>query len=319
MNRKVNMTKAKHAIGVIIPTLNASKHLSFCLPPLVNSPLKPHILVIDSSSTDNTLEVAKSFGVETLVIKRSDFNHGATREIARKHLNAELFVMMTPDAYPIDRNAIEYLIKPLIENRASAVYGRQIPHRNAFFLEGFLRSFNYPATSHVRSLKDIHLFGKYLFFFSDSFAAYKNCALDSIGGFSSVLIGEDTVAAAKLLRKGHNIAYAAEAVAHHSHRYTISEEFRRYFDTGLARADYKELLACEYKDSHLGRQFFRALMKTTIVQCPWLFPYACVQTGAKWLGYRLGHASKNAPTWWKKAFSGQKYYWNSQYYLENKK
>ena len=76
------------SVGVIIPTYQAAKDLPFCLPPLLSSPLKPRILVIDSSSTDSTVQIAQEMGVETIIIPKSEFNHGKTREKGRKFLNA---------------------------------------------------------------------------------------------------------------------------------------------------------------------------------------------------------------------------------------
>lgn len=73
-------------IGVVVLTLNAEDHLDKVLPPLVNSPLKPKVVVIDSSSHDKTQEMAHSYGVEVVIIPKSEFNHGLTREKGRKIL-----------------------------------------------------------------------------------------------------------------------------------------------------------------------------------------------------------------------------------------
>jgi rhamnosyltransferase len=73
------------SIGVILITHNAKHHLPHCLPPLLNSSLKPRVLVVNSSSNDGTLELAQEMGAETLAIPRKQFNHGLTRELARKH------------------------------------------------------------------------------------------------------------------------------------------------------------------------------------------------------------------------------------------
>ncbi|WP_457618560.1 glycosyltransferase, partial [Lutibacter sp.] len=231
--------KKQLSTGVIIPTHNAQHHLKQCLLPVLASPLKPSILIIDSSSKDNTVKLAKQMGVETLVIPQKEFNHGATRELARKHLNTDIVVMMTQDAYPQSSDFLEYLIAPLLEGKAAVSYARQIPHKGADFFESFPRQFNYPEKSHIRGIKDLETYGSYTFFCSDSCAAWVNSALDEIGGFFPVLTNEDTFAVAKLLNKGHHIAYVAEAVVHHSHRYSLLEEFKRYFDTGYTRRLYR--------------------------------------------------------------------------------
>lgn len=231
------------SIGVAVITHKAKNHLPLCLPPLLQSSLKPRVLVVNSSSHDGTVETALELGAETLVIPRPDFNHGSTREKARKHLDTDIVVMITPDAYALDTHVLERLVKPIIEGKASISYARQIPHDGADFFESFHREFNYPSESHIRGIEEIGRYGVYTFFCSNSCAAYSNKALDEIGGFHSTLLGEDTVAVAKLLRKGHKIAYTAEAIVKHSHRYTLMQEFKRTFDTGLARAEYGHLLS----------------------------------------------------------------------------
>lgn len=308
------------SIGVVVVTHQAKHHLKHCLPPLLNSSLKPRVLVVNSSSNDGTVETAQQMGAETLVIPRKEFNHGVTREKARRHLNADIAVMITPDAYLNDSCTLDKLIEPIVSGKASVAYARQIPHDGADFFESFSRDYNYPEQGHIRSIEDLSIYGVYSFFCSNACAAYSNAALEEIGGFQPVLLGEDTVAVAKLLRKGHRIAYVAEALVKHSHRYSISQEFRRSFDTGLARKEYRHLLQGAGKDTKRGAAYFKEMSKRLIKERPHWLPYAFFQTAAKWVGYQLGRASVDAPLWLKKRLSSQDFYWNSDAFLsaENK-
>lgn len=299
-------------VGVAFITHNACRHLSNCLPPFLNSPIKPRVLVVNSSSSDGTVEMAKKLGAETLVVPRASFNHGATREQARLYLNTDIIVMATPDAYAIDEHVLEKLIEPILRGQAALSYGRQIAHDGADIFESFAREFNYPSQSHIRSLKNLNQYGSYTYFCSNSFAAYSNQALAEIGGFCPVLIGEDTVAAAKLLNAGYSIAYAAEAVVKHSHRYRLKDEFTRSFDTGLARKTYHQLISKGGKDTVRGKLYVATLLKRLSKEKPYLIPYAIIQSCIKLLGYKLGHASLNAPHFWKKFFSAQDFYWASK-------
>ena len=218
--------------------------------------------------------------------------------------------MLTQDAYLYDKHALESLVHPIIKKHASLAYARQVPHQGAGFFEVFARRYNYPETSHIRSIDDIEKYGIYTFFCSDSCAAYSNEALDEIGGFSDVLLGEDTVAAAKLLRRGHKIAYIAEAVVKHSHRYSLLEEFQRHFDTGLARNEYADLLHCERGDTKRGFDYAKKMFKELARKSPQKLPYAFLHILSKWSGYQVGKRSVRAPLWFKRALSSQKFYWN---------
>lgn len=302
------------SIGVAVITHNARHHLPHCLPAFLNSPLKPRVLVVNSSSFDGTVEAAEALGAETLVIPRCQFNHGTTRELARKHLGTDIVVMVTPDAYVAnpqntEEDFLEILVKPLIEKNCSVAYARQIPHEGADAFESFARAFNYPSQSHLRSLKDTNKYGVYTFFCSNSCAAYLNSALDEIGGFESVLLGEDTVAVAHLLHRDHQIAYVAEATIYHSHRYSLLEEFRRSFDIGLARKQYRHLIAVGGKDTTRGKAYTLELARHLWKNQRTLLPYAALQTLTKWVGYQCGKYSVNAPKWFKRMLSSQDFYW----------
>lgn len=306
------MTKS---VGVAILTWNSSKHIARCLQPLIASPLKPSILIVDSSSKDNTVQIAQDLGVDIHIINQADFNHGETRELARNLLGTDIVVMVTPDAYAIDNHVLEVLIQPIIQGKAAAAYARQIPRDNAGFFEAFPREFNYPAASQIRSIEDVEQYGIYTFFCSDSFAAYSNKALSAIDGFKTVLLGEDNLAVAQLLRKGYKVAYVAEAVVKHSHDYSIKQEFCRYFDTGLARTEYQSWLDCGHTDSKRGKEFIQLMFKRLCKERPYLLPYAFVQSFAKWLGYQLGTKCINGPVWLNKLLSSQPTYWSSNAFL----
>lgn len=308
----LSLNACMKTIGIALLTLNAEKHLIPCLNPFLQSSLNPKILVVDSASTDGTVSAAEKLGVEVLSIKRHEFNHGRTRELARKYLKTDIVLMMTPDAYAVDPFVLEKLIHPLQQGWASIAYARQIPHLGAGFFEEFPRTFNYPTVSEIRSIADVRRYGSFTFFCSDSCAAYLNDALDEINGFRPVILGEDTIATAELLKKGHKIAYVAEAVVRHSHCYNLREEFCRYFDTGLMRKEYENLLSCSKGVKVRGASFVRQMLSELCKEKPYLLPYAFLHLFSKWAGYYMGHASLNAPLWWKKALSSQKYYWEKK-------
>jgi rhamnosyltransferase len=298
-------------VGVVIVTHNAKHHLPRCLPPYLESSLKPKVMVVNSSSKDGTVELAKEMGAEVLIIPRNEFNHGITRERARKHLNTQIVVMATPDAYPKDNFVLEKLLEPLFQNFASVSYARQIPHQGADFFESFPRKFNYNDKSHLRSIEDLSKYGVLTFFCSNSCAAYQNSALDEIGGFRETLTAEDFFAVARLLSRGHKVAYSADAVVFHSHRYNLIQEFKRYFDTGLVHAWNKEFLSFNEVVKKRGQDFFKNLIGELWREDRLLIPYGILNTGVKWFGYKLGLQLAPAPDWIKRKFSSQEYYWDS--------
>jgi rhamnosyltransferase len=311
------MYDPENKVGVLVLTLNAAQHLRRCLEPVLQSSLRPKVLVIDSSSTDGTRDIAARLGVQVMKIKPNEFNHGATREQGRKLLNTEVVVMMTQDAYPVNPAMLEYLIQPILSGQSSVSYARQLPHQHADLVESFQREYNYPSESQIRGLDDIKKYGVYTFFCSNSCAAWSNPALDQLGGFPAVLSNEDYITVARLLSRGQRIAYVAEAQVYHSHTYTLRQEFQRYFDIGYVRAEHRWIRELAGKDESRGFTFSTALIKRAFMKKIWLLPGIFALLAAKWLGYRLGFYARRLPVKNFKWASSQKYYWQSGYAHSN--
>ena len=296
-------------IGVVIVTHRARDLLAGCIDPLRASPLRPRILVVNSSANDGTVERAQELGAETWVIPRHAFNHGRTRELARRRLGTAVTVMLTPDAHATDAGFLERLTAPLRSGEAAVAYGRQLPRDGADPIEAFDRAFNYPPLSHSRTLADWRRYGAYTHFCSNSCAAWNASALDEIGGFPSTLVSEETIAAAALLERGHRIAYVAEATVRHSHGTGVLADFRRQYDTGYARRAYRHLLLAREPDETRGVLYTRRLLAHLAAEAPALLPYAMLHTAARYAGYRLGMAGARLPRRINAALSGQDYYW----------
>lgn len=277
--------------GLIIPTLNAGEQFRTLLEQIAAQSLPIKKLIVDSQSTDDTATLAKSFGVEVLTIPRETFNHGATRQLAlEKILPLDVVIFLTQDVLLHDDESLARLVKIFGENKSVGLsYGRQLPHTNATNEAAILRAFNYPAESQLRSFDDRKIFGLKTAFASNSFAAYRFDALQSVGGFpSNVPLCEDMYVAAKMLLDGWKIYYAASAQVYHSHNYTAAQEFRRYVQIGKFHAQESWIRETFGSAEGAGKKF--VLMKLSMLAKK--NPLDCVgaifRDAAKFFGYRLG-------------------------------
>ena len=110
----------------------------------------------------------------------------------------------------------------------------------------------------------------------------------------------------------------AEAEAIHSHKYSLWREFQRYFDAGYVRAVNPWVTELVGQAEIHGSRFFKSMIQRLLKKNPFLIPYAFIQSGLKWLGYRLGFLCFRGPTWLKKMLSGQSYFFDSKYYIPGK-
>lgn len=151
-------------ISAIIPTLNAHFYLESLLARLKKQSINCKIVLIDSSSCDDTVIISKKYGDKVLIIPKDDFNHGKTRNFGIQETSGDITVLLTQDAIPADDYCLENLLKPLDDPKIVASFGRQLPKLDASPTEKFTRLFNYPDKPMIKGIDDLPRFGIKTFF-----------------------------------------------------------------------------------------------------------------------------------------------------------
>ena len=296
---------------VIVPTLNAAREWPLFASALLACAAPEQVLIVDSESTDGTVDLAQAAGFQVCSILRAEFDHGATRQMAAEMLpNADILVYLTQDAILAGPDSLANLLAAFDDPQVGAVYGRQLPRSDANAIEAHARRFNYPATSEVRTLASREKLGFKTLFLSDSFAAYRRSSLMSVGGFPKyVIFGEDTVSVAHLLLGGYKVAYVSEACAYHSHAYTTAQEFKRYFDIGALHSREHWLLDEFGQANGEGKRFVFSELRYLLQRSPRRIPLALFRTLNKFLGYRLGRMEGRLSPRIKRQFSMHPRFW----------
>ncbi len=300
-------------LTIIIPTYNAEKTLSTLLEKITAQTLQAdELLIIDSSSTDKTVEIAKQHTNNIIVIPQNEFDHGGTRALAVEYAQGEIVVYLTQDALPYDEYTIEKIVKYFDDPKVGAAYGRQLSYEDTNLFGKHLRAFNYPNKTLKRTKADIKSYGIKTAQLSNSFAAYRKSILMEIGNFKDGLIlGEDVYVGAKVILSGYHIVYSSEAKVYHSHSYTVLEEFRRYFDIGVFHKKEKWILESFGKAEGEGIKYIQSEYRFLIKQGAWyLLPEFIVRNSMKYFAYKLGQKYEKLPTWLIKKISMHNRWWN---------
>jgi len=133
----------KTFFSVVIPTYNEENNIKLLLEKLIqlyDSKLL-EIIIIDSSSCDNTLSVVKEYknSFENLIIysiKKNEFNHGLTRNIGARLAKYNFVCFFSADVLPLSKNFfLNYIEDFKIDPRVVAVFGKNIPYPNTPILE----------------------------------------------------------------------------------------------------------------------------------------------------------------------------------------
>ena len=301
-------------VNLFIPTLNAGSIWKDVLAgvALQDYPIS-RLVIIDSGSTDGTLDLINEETCDLIQIDKKDFDHGGTRQMAAETFSdADVFLFLTQDAILADPYAIRVMVEALEENsELGMVYGRQLPHKNAKVLETHARLFNYPAESKIRSLEDADRYGIRTISCSNSFAAYRKTAFFKVNGFPrGSILGEDVLIAGKMLLDGWKMAYLSDSKIHHSHDYSAIEEFKRYFDIGVFHVNNQWIFENFGRAESEGLKYLKSELNYTFKHNPLLIPKSLVATGAKFIGYKLGMHYKSLPVLLRKTFSMTKAYWS---------
>lgn len=283
---------------VVIPTFNAECFIHDLLTPFVSCGIQNQVFIIDSSSSDNTVSMCTDLGFSNIVvIPQSDFDHGGTRSLFRKYCQTELVVFMTQDARLESVRDLYRLLEVFDDKAVGAAFGRQLPHADADFFGSHLRYFNYGDKSYKRVKADARLYGVKTAQLSNSFAAYRVSSLNEVNWFkSNLILGEDVYVGAKLLDLGYALAYVSEARVFHSHNYSLSDDFRRYFDIGVFHAMEKWILDDYGSASGEGIRYIESELKSILTTKRYaLLGGFFMRNALKFLGYKLGKNYKMLP------------------------
>lgn len=301
-------------VNLFIPTLNAGTIWKEVLTGIAmqNYPIS-RLIVIDSGSTDGTLDLINEETCDLIQIDKKDFDHGGTRQMAaERYPDADIFVFLTQDAILADPDAIKVMVEALEGNpELGMVYGRQLPHKNAKVLETHARLFNYPAESKVKGMEDAGRYGIRTISCSNSFAAYRKTAFFAVNGFPiGSILGEDVLIAGKMLLDGWKMAYLSNSKIYHSHDYSAIEEFKRYFDIGVFHVNNQWIFENFGRAESEGFKYLKSEINYTFKHNPLLIPKCLIATGAKLVGYKLGLHYQSLPVGLRKSFSMTKAYWS---------
>lgn len=303
-------------LNLFIPTLNAGPRIAEVVGGIKAQTYPIHrLIVIDSGSTDQTLEHFHSVPHDLLTLNKKDFDHGGTRHWAvQEYPDADVFVFLTQDAILDNADALEKMVIAFQSfPELGMCYGRQLPHRNAKVLESHSRLFNYPAKSQIRTFADRDRLGIRTISCSNSFAAYRKTAYFDAGGFpSGTILGEDVLIAGQMLLNGWEMAYLAESRVFHSHDYSLRDEFTRYFDIGVFHKDNPWIFEKFGKAGKEGFAYLRSELAYVMEHNPLLLPKTMASLFAKWIGYRLGLIHPSLPLKTKKRLSMHSAHWIKQ-------
>ena len=220
---------SNQTVSIVIRTLNEARHLPDLLRAIqeqvLDDGLAVEVVVVDSGSTDRTLEIAQSFGCKIVHIDRRLFSFGRSLNWGCERACGDILVFISGHCVPVDRHWLARLCRPLRNGEASYSYGRQVGDDDSFFSERRIFAQYYPGESAVPQSG---------FFCNNANSALLTQVWRS-NRFDEDLTGlEDMELAKRLTTMGHKIGYVAEAPVYHHHRESWAQVKRRFEREAIA-------------------------------------------------------------------------------------
>jgi len=202
------------------------------------------VIIIDSGSTDMTLDIVRRYPVRLYQIIKKEFNHGLTRNLGISKAQGKYIILMTQDAIPYNNRWMQSLVDNLEhDERVAGVYSMQIAHGDSHILtqirvNRFFTSSKIRRESQIDKIEDYNRLSpkeKHRFCnFDNVSCCIRKTVWEGIP-FPKADFGEDIEWSKNVLEKGYKIAYEPDSIVYHSHDFSISDWYKRN------RANYNKL------------------------------------------------------------------------------
>jgi rhamnosyltransferase len=170
------------------------------------------IVVVDSGSVDDTIDIAQRFGCRLIEIPPEEFSFGRALNIGAAEARGELLVNLSGHAVPVDNTYLHHLTAPFEAESVWATFGRDVPHPGC-------------CPSQARDIEE--WFPKEWVdrsrYFSNANACVRKVAWQAFPFDEELTGAEDAKWAHEVLAAGYQILYVPTAAVYHSH--TASPRF----------------------------------------------------------------------------------------------
>ncbi len=215
-------------VSILIRTKNEEGYIGKTLTAIFSQTYNNYeVLIVDSGSTDRTLEIAREYEVKIFEIKPEDFTWGYALNYGFQRAAGEYVVCLSAHALPLSENWLETIIPNFRDDNVAAVMCNTLPWPdcNPFDRRGLLRKFNIPK----QELKEGPPF-----IFGNTSSVIRRDIWERVNFDESLSYCEDHDWIRNVRKLNYKIIYEPEAKVYHSHNEALKQIYRRYYQEAYA-------------------------------------------------------------------------------------
>ena len=183
------------------------------------------IVLVDSGSTDATIDIARQFGAIVISIPPESFSFGYSLNCGVKSAKGDLVVIASAHVYPVYSDWLVRLLAPFDDPQVALTYGKQRGNENTHFSEHQIFAHWFPEEMAPNQQHP---------FCNNANAAIRR-DLWELHPYDETLSGlEDIEWANFMIGEGYSIVYVGDAEVIHVHNETPRGIYNRYLREAMA-------------------------------------------------------------------------------------
>lgn len=302
--------------SVLIPVKNGGALLGSVLEAVLaqQAPWPFEVIVVDSGSSDGSVELARKHGVRVETIPAAEFGHGRTRNFLASMAAGQFLVFITQDARPASPQWLCNMVQGCdAEPGVAGAFGPHRAHPEARHVTHCELSQHFAGFGDKLSLVRLDDrarfatdpgYRQWLHFFSSNNSCIRRSVWEQLP-LPEVAFAEDQTWALRAIEAGYAKAFVPDAVVYHSHDFGVWETLQRNFDEARS---FHRYFGYRLQDSLTG--MLRSALHLAVRDWQWLrsggvrgwslFKNAVYMAGielARVFGQYLGTRHEHLPGW----------------------
>ncbi len=185
------------------------------------------VIIVDSGSTDDTLEIQKKYPTRLYQIAEKSFSFGPSRDFGFSQARGDYLVTLSQDVVPADKYWLQNLVRPLKEDSADVCQGQVIVPQNKDIFYWEKAGFFYFTREGYNFMTNHGGVG-----LSCTSLAIKKAVWEATK-FGDAVYSEDKAIQKKIFARGFRIILSPDSWALHGHQYSWKTLIKRCLNEGL--------------------------------------------------------------------------------------